>query len=153
WESCMAGRSGIRAITLFDASTYSCRFAGEITEYKPGDYFPVKELKKIDRFIQFALIAGEEALKQSGLDLTKVNLERAGSSVGVGLGGLGEIQAQHKELLEKGNRRISPFFIPQVIGNLAAGQLSLKYGLKGPNTCITTACSSSAHSIGESYRL
>lgn len=153
WEALMAGRSGIRPITLFDASTYNCRFAGEITAYKPGDHFPVKELKKIDRFIQFALIAGEQALKQSGLDLTKVDLERVGSSVGVGLGGLGEIQAQHKELLERGARRISPFFIPQVIGNLAAGQLSLKYGLKGPNTCITTACSSSAHSLGESFRL
>jgi 3-oxoacyl-[acyl-carrier-protein] synthase II len=153
WESLMSGRSGIRPITLFDASAYPSRIAGEITTYKPESYFPGKELKKIDRFIQFALIAGEEALKQSGLEIAAEKAERLGACVGVGLGGLGEIQAQHKDLLDRGPRRISPFFIPQVIGNLAAGQLSIKYGLKGPNTCITTACSSSAHAVGESFRL
>ena len=106
----------------------------------------------MDRFIQFCLVAGTEAMENSGLNLTQENTERIGSIVGVGIGGLAEIQAQYKDLLEKGPRRVSPFFIPAVIGNLAAGQLSLKYGLKGPNTCITTACSSSAHAIGESFR-
>jgi 3-oxoacyl-[acyl-carrier-protein] synthase II len=153
WESLMAGRSGIRPITLFDAAAYPSRIAGEITAYRAEDHFPGKELKKIDRFIQFALIAGEEALKESGLQIGAEQAERLGACVGVGLGGLGEIQAQHKDLLDRGPRRISPFFIPQVIGNLAAGQLSIKYGLKGPNTCITTACSSSAHAVGESFRL
>jgi 3-oxoacyl-[acyl-carrier-protein] synthase II len=153
WESLMASRSGIRPITLFDASLYSSRIAGEITDYQAEKYFPTKELKRIDRFIQFCLIAGTEAWQSSGLDISKENAEKVGSSVGVGIGGLIEIQAEHKSLLEKGPRRISPFFIPMVIGNLAAGQLALKYGLKGPNTCLTTACSSSAHSIGESFRL
>lgn len=153
WNSLMEGKSGVRPITLFDSTQYTCKIAGEITDYDPHKYFQTKDLKKIDRFIQFALVAGEEALKNSGLDLTKIDLERAGSNVGVGLGGLGEIQAQYRDLLEKGPRRLSPFFIPMVIGNLAAGHLSIKYGLKGPNTCITTACSSSAHAVGESFRL
>lgn len=153
WESLMAGRSGIRSISLFDATNFPCRIAGEITSYKPESFFPVKDLKKIDRFIQFCLIAGEEATKAAGLQFDKEDPERLGACVGVGIGGMGEIQANAKEVVEKGPRRISPFFIPMVIGNLAAGQLSIKYGLKGPNTCITTACSSSAHAVGESYRL
>jgi 3-oxoacyl-[acyl-carrier-protein] synthase II len=153
WESLMKGRSGIRPITLFDASLFSSRIAGEISDYRGEDYFPTKELRRTDRFIQFALIAAAEALQSSGLDLAALNPVRTGTSVGVGLGGLMVIQSEHKEFLEKGPRRISPFFIPMVISNLAAGQISMKYGLKGPNTCITTACSSSAHSIGESFRL
>lgn len=153
WESLMKGRSGIRPITLFDASQFTSRIAGEISDYKPEEHFPVKELKRMDRFIQFAMIAASEAVACSGLDFSKENMERAGSSVGVGLGGLLIIQSEHKEFLEKGPRRISPFFIPAVISNLAAGQISMKYGLKGPNTCVTTACSSSAHALGESYRL
>lgn len=153
WESLMKGRSGIRPITLFDASLYTSRIAGEISDYKPEAYFPVKELKRMDRFIQFSLIAATEAIAASGLALDQENLERIGTSVGVGLGGLLVIQSEHKEVLEKGPRRISPFFIPMVISNLAAGQISMKYGLKGPNTCITTACSSSAHALGESFRL
>lgn len=153
WESLMASRSGIRPITLFDASQYSSRFGGEISSFKPEAHFPVKELKKMDRFIQFCLVAGAEAFKDSGLEPSKFVPERAGSCIGVGIGGLGEIQAQYKELLEKGPRRVSPFFIPMVIGNLAPGHLSLKCGLKGPNTCITSACSSSGHALGESYRL
>jgi 3-oxoacyl-[acyl-carrier-protein] synthase II len=153
WESLMAGKSGIRPITLFDASNYTSRFAGEISSYQPEKYFQGKDLKKIDRFIQFALVAGAEAWVNSGLDISQEDATRIGSSVGVGIGGLIEIQNQYKEILEKGPRRVSPFFIPMVIGNLAAGQIALKYGLKGPNTCVTTACSSSAHSIGESFRL
>jgi 3-oxoacyl-[acyl-carrier-protein] synthase II len=153
WEALMAGRSGARPITLFDATGYTTRFAGEITDYKPEKHFQVKDLKKMDRFIQFTMIAGEEALRMSGLELDKEDLERAGSYVGVGIGGMGEIQAQYKEILDRGPRRVSPFFIPMVISNLAAGQLSIKYGLKGPNACITSACSSSAHAVGESMRL
>ncbi|MBM4315944.1 MAG: beta-ketoacyl-ACP synthase II [Deltaproteobacteria bacterium] len=152
WESLTHSKSGIRPIMLFDASQYSSRIAGEVVSYKAEAHFQVKDLKKMDRFIQFCLVAGTEALENSGLNLASENLERIGSIVGVGIGGLAEIQAQYKELLEKGPRRVSPFFIPAVIGNLAAGQLSLKYGLKGPNTCITTACSSSAHALGESFR-
>ncbi len=152
WESLTQSKSGIRPITLFDASQYSSRIGGEVVRYKAEEHFQVKDLKKMDRFIQLCLVAGTEAMGDSGLDLAQENLERIGSIVGVGIGGLPEIQAQYKELLEKGPRRISPFFIPAVIGNLAAGQLSLKYGLKGANTCITTACSSSSHAIGESFK-
>lgn len=152
WESLMQSKSGIRPITLFDASQYTSRIAGEVVQYQAEKHFQGKDLKKMDRFIQFCLVAGTEAIEHSGLNLASENLERIGSIVGVGIGGLAEIQAQYKELLEKGPRRVSPFFIPAVIGNLAAGQLSLKYSLKGPNTCITTACSSSAHAIGESFR-
>lgn len=152
WESLMAGRSGVRTITLFNTDQLNCTIAGEVAGYEPEKVFPTKELKKMDRFIQFALIAGEEALKHSGLDLSKEDGEMIGSCVGVGIGGLPEIQEQVDTLINKGPRRVSPFFIPMVIGNLAAGQLSIKYGLKGPNTCITTACSSSAHAIGESVR-
>lgn len=153
WESLMKGHSGIRPITLFDSSQYTSRIAGEISDYKPEEHFPTKELKRMDRFIQFALIAAAEALQSSGVDTSKEEGHRMGTCVGVGLGGLLVIQSEHKEVLEKGPRRISPFFIPMVISNLAAGQISMKYGLKGPNTCITTACSSSAHALGESYRL
>jgi 3-oxoacyl-[acyl-carrier-protein] synthase II len=153
WESLTKGHSGIAPITLFDATNYSSRIAGEVKGYKAEDHFHVKEIRRMDRFIQFCLIAGKEAYEASGLDMANENPERVGANVGVGLGGLGEIQANHKELLERGPRRISPFFIPMVISNLAAGQLSMKYGLKGPNLCVTTACSSSAHSIGESYKI
>lgn len=152
WTSLMAGRSGIGPITLFDAAQYNCRIAGEIPDYKGEKYFPIKELKKMDRFIQFALIAGEEAITHSGIDPKKENPERMGACIGVGIGGLPNIEEECEELFQRGPRRVSPFFISRVIGNLAAGQLSMKYNLKGPNTCITTACSSSAHAIGESFR-
>lgn len=152
WESIVHSRSGIGPITLFDAALYNSRIAGEVTQYLPENHFQGKDLKKMGRFIQFCLVAAAEAMNSSGLVLTEENTERIGSIIGVGLGGLTEIQEQFTELLEKGPRRLSPFFIPSVIGNLAAGQLSLKYGFKGPNTCITTACSSSAHALGESFR-
>lgn len=153
WDSLMAGKSGIGPITHFDATQYTSRIAGEITRYKPEEHFSGKDLKKMDRFIQLCLVAGKEAFEASGLDMTKTNAARCGSVVGVGIGGLPEIQSQYKEILEKGPRRISPFFIPMVISNLAAGHLSIRYGLKGPNTCITSACSSSAHALGESFRM
>ncbi len=153
WDSLMHGKSGIRKISLFDASPFTAQIAGEITAFKPEPILSTKDTKKMDRFIQFTMVAGHEAITTSGLDFTKLDATRIGSIVGVGIGGLSEIQAQYKEFLEKGARRISPFFIPMVIGNLAAGQLSLKYGLKGPNYCTTSACSSSAHAIGESFRL
>lgn len=153
WDSLMAGKSGVKPISLFDATAFSSRIAGEVTDFKPETIVSTKDLKKMDRFIQLTMVAGHEAVQSSGIDWSKVDMTRAGSIVGVGIGGLSEIQAQHKEFLEKGARRISPFFIPMVIGNLASGHLSLKYGLKGPNYCTTSACSSSAHALGESFRL
>ena len=152
WASLLCSRSGVRRIKSFDVTGYASQIAGEV-DFSPEKHLPVKDLKKMDRFIQLAMVAGEEAIKNSGIDLTLVDLERFGANIGVGIGGLPEIQATYKDLLEKGPRRVSPFFIPAVITNLAAGQLSLKYGLKGPNICHTSACSSSAHSIGESMRM
>lgn len=153
WDSLLTGKSGVGPITQFDASKYSSRIAAEIKDFQAEKYFPTKELRRMDRFIQFALIAGTEAFESSGINMSSETPERIGVNIGVGLGGLTEIQNQHNEVLNRGPRRISPFFIPMVISNLAAGQLSMKYGLKGPNLCITTACSSSAHAIGESFRI
>jgi len=153
WDSLMQMKSGVASITLFDASQYSSRIAAEVKGFEPEKHFPVKELKRIGRFIQFAMVAGTEAIAHSGIDLKAMDRTRAGACVGVGIGGLAEIQSEYWTVREKGPKRVSPFFIPSVIGNLAAGQLSIKFGLQGPNTCITTACSSSAHAVGESFRL
>ncbi|NDD05351.1 MAG: beta-ketoacyl-ACP synthase II, partial [Proteobacteria bacterium] len=153
WESLMNVKTGVAPITLFDATGYSSRIAGEVKGFDPAKHFPVKELKRIGRFIQFALVAGSEAVGHSGLNLEQMDKTRIGACIGVGIGGLPEIQSEYLTVREKGPKRVSPFFIPSVIGNLAAGQLSLKFGLQGPNTCITTACSSSAHAIGEAFRL
>lgn len=153
WKAAQEGVSGVGPITLFDVSDYAARIAAEVKGYDAKEHFNPKDIRKMDRFIQFCLIAAKEALENSGLDLESVDLTRVGANVGVGIGGLSEIERQHKVLLEKGPRRVSPFFVPMIINNLAAGQISIKYGLKGPNTCITTACSSSAHSVGESFRL
>lgn len=153
WDSLMASRSGIGPVTLFDTTQFASRIGGEVKNYKPTDHFNTKDIKKFDRFIQFALIAAKEAIEASGLDFEKEDRNEIGCVVGVGIGGLIEIQNQHKELLERGPRRVSPFFIPAIIPNLAAGQIGIKYGLKGPNICTVTACSSSAHALGESYRM
>lgn len=152
WQSLMEVRSGVGPITLFDASGYQSRIAAEVKGFNPSSLIPVKDLKRMGRFIQFAMFAGSEAISHSGLELEKVEKTRIGACVGVGIGGLPEIQDEYWTIREKGPKRVSPFFIPSVIGNLAAGQLSLKFGLQGPNTCITTACSSSSHAIGESFR-
>lgn len=153
WESLMNLKSGVAPITLFDATGYSSRIAAEVKGFVPSEHIPVKDLKRIGRFIQFALVAGTEAINRSQLALDQMDKTRIGACVGVGIGGLPEIQEEYWTVREKGPKRVSPFFIPSVIGNLAAGQLSLKYGLQGPNTCITTACSSSSHAIGEAFRL
>jgi len=153
WESLMNVKSGVGPITLFDSAGYSSQIAAEVKGFKAEEHFPVKELKRIGRFIQLALVAGAEAVAHSGLEFDKVDQTKAGACIGVGIGGLSEIQAEYWVIREKGPKRVTPFFIPSVIGNLAAGQLSIKYGLKGANTCITTACSSSSHAIGESFRL
>jgi 3-oxoacyl-[acyl-carrier-protein] synthase II len=153
WDSLMNLKSGVAPITLFDASGYSSRIAAEVKGFVPSDHIPVKELRRIGRFIQLALVAGTEAMNRSQLALDQMDKTRIGACVGVGIGGLPEIQEEYWTVREKGPKRVSPFFIPSVIGNLAAGQLSLKFGLQGPNTCITTACSSSSHAIGEAFRL
>ncbi len=158
WAALLEGRSGISKITRFEASTYRSQIAGEVKNFQPEDVIPAKEVKTMDLFIQYALVAAHEAMLQSGLISSRSPIsdslqERAGSVIGCGLGGLPEIEETHKVVLNRGPGRISPFFIPKLISNLAAGQAAITYGLRGPNFATTSACASGAHAIGESYRM
>ena len=153
WEAIRAGKSGIARITQFDAAAFSCQIAGEVKGFNPADYIEKKEIKKMGRFIQFAIAAADFALKDSGLKVTAENEERVGVYIGSGIGGFEVIEREHQTLLEHGPRRISPFFIPATIINLASGHVSIRSGAKGPNSATATACTTSAHSIGDSYRM
>jgi 3-oxoacyl-[acyl-carrier-protein] synthase II len=153
WEAIRAGKSGIGPITAFDAKAFSCRIAGEVKGFDPSQYIEKKEIKKMGRFIQFAIAAADFALKSSGLIVTPENAEMVGVYIGSGIGGFEVIEREHQILLEQGPRRISPFFIPATIINLASGYVSIKSGAKGPNSATATACTTSAHSIGDSYRM
>lgn len=149
WRNLLEGRSGIAPITRFDTSAYDVKFAGEVKGFNADSYIPKKEQKKMDLFIQYAMGCAAQAFESAKLQVTPEMGERAGCIVGVGMGGLPVIEEQYAKVLEKGPGRISPFFIPMVITNLAAGQISIQYGLKGPNYCLTSACASGAHAIGE----
>jgi 3-oxoacyl-[acyl-carrier-protein] synthase II len=149
WSALVAGRSGIAPITLFDASTFPTRIAGEVKGFDPAKFMDRKEVRRNDRFIHFALAAAEMAIRDAGLDMSKEDPERVGCIIGAGLGGLGTIEDEHKTLLEKGVKRIGPFFIPALIVNLAPGQISIKYGMKGPNFSPVSACATGNHSIGD----
>ena len=153
WRGIVAGKSGIGPITQFDASTYPTRIAGEVRGFEPEKWMEKKEARRNDRFIQFTMAAAEMAMKDSGLDMSKEDPERIGAVIGAGLGGLSTIEETHKVLLEKGVKRVSPFFIPSLIVNLAPGQVSLKYGMKGPNYSPVSACATSNHSIGDALML
>jgi len=153
WEAIRAGKCGIGPITQFDASAFSCRIAGEVKGFDPAVYIEKKEIKKMGRFIQFAIAAAEFAQAGSGLKVTPEIAEQVGVYIGSGIGGFEVIEREHQTLVEQGPRRISPFFIPATIINLAAGYISIRSGAKGPNLATATACTTSAHSIGESLRL
>jgi 3-oxoacyl-[acyl-carrier-protein] synthase II len=153
WEAIRAGKSGIARITQFDPAAFSCQIAGEVKGFNPADYIEKKEIKKMGRFIQFAIATADFALKSSGLKVTAENEERVGVYIGSGIGGFEVIEREHQTLLEHGPRRISPFFIPATIINLASGHVSIRSGAKGPNSATATACTTSAHSIGDSYRM
>jgi 3-oxoacyl-[acyl-carrier-protein] synthase II len=153
WDGLRSGRSGVAPITLFDASRHSTHFAAEVKGFDPLNWVDKKDVKKMDRFIQFAVAAADFAMKDSGLAVTPENAERVGVYVGSGIGGFGTIEREHEALLKGGPRKVSPFFIPASIANLASGWVSIKAGAKGPNSCTATACTSSAHSIGDSFRL
>ncbi|MBZ5548008.1 MAG: beta-ketoacyl-ACP synthase II [Acidobacteriia bacterium] len=153
WQALLAGKSGVDRITGFDASAFACQIAAEVKNFDPLQFIEKKEVKKMGRFIHFAMAASEEALKMSELQITPENAEQVGVHIGSGIGGFDIIEREHKALLEGGPRKISPFFIPAAIVNLAAGQVSMKYGAKGPNEATATACTTSAHSIGDSFRI
>jgi 3-oxoacyl-(acyl-carrier-protein) synthase len=149
WSALVAGRSGIGPITLFDASTFPTRIAGEVKGFDPAKFMDRKEVRRNDRFIHFALAAAEMAVKDAGLDMSKEDPNLVGCIVGAGMGGLGTIEEEHKVFNEKGVRKIGPFFIPSLIINLAPGQISLRYGMKGPNFSPVSACATGNHSIGD----
>jgi 3-oxoacyl-[acyl-carrier-protein] synthase II len=153
WKRILNGESGIAPTTRFDVSRHDTKFAGEVSGFKAEDYISLKEIKRMDLFIQYALAAAKIAMEDSGLDMSKENAERVGVVVGTGLGGLPTLEKYHSILLERGPGRISPFFIPMLIANEAPGHIAIQYGIKGPNLCIVTACATGAHSIGESFRI
>ncbi|OIB02585.1 beta-ketoacyl-[acyl-carrier-protein] synthase II [Paenibacillus sp. LC231] len=154
WNSLMEGKSGVSRIEAFDVSDYTTQIAASMKDFNPEDYMDRKEARRMDRFVQLAVAAGSKALEDSGLEIgVNADAERVGVSIGSGIGGLGTWEDQHNILLEKGPKRVSPFFIPMMIANMASGQMSINLGAKGPNTTQVTACATGTHSIGDSYRL
>jgi len=149
WSALLAGKSGVGPITQFDASTYPTRIAAEVKGFDPAKFMDKKEVRRNDRFIHFALAAGQMAIEDAGLDMAKEDPELVGCIIGAGLGGLGTIEEEHTTLAAKGVKRIGPFFIPSLIVNLAGGQISLRYGMKGPNFAPVSACATGNHSIGD----
>jgi len=153
WQALLAGKSGVGRITQFDAANFACQIAAEVRNFDPLNFIEKKEVKKMARFIHLAIAAADEAFKMSDLEVTPENAERVGVHIGSGIGGFDIIEREHTALLEGGPRKISPFFIPSAIVNLAAGQVSMRIGAKGPNEATATACTTSAHSIGDSFRI
>src|SRR6185436_18719580 len=154
WQAIRGGQSGIGPITAFDATDFSCRIAGEVKGFDPANYIEKKEIKKMGRFIHLAIAAADFALKGLGFEVPQGEAaERTGVYIGSGIGGFEVIEREHKNLLEKGPGRISPFFIPATIINLASGCVSIRTGAKGPNSATATACTSGAHAVGDSFRL
>jgi 3-oxoacyl-[acyl-carrier-protein] synthase II len=153
WKNLLAGQSGIRTITQFDTTAFDCTIAGEVRDFDPLHWAEKKELKKIARFIQLALAATDFAMRMSELKITPEIAEAVGVYVASGIGGFDVIEREHSKLLHGGPGRISPFFIPAAIINLASGHISIRYGAKGPNSATATACSASAHAVGDSFRL
>jgi 3-oxoacyl-[acyl-carrier-protein] synthase II len=152
WKNICEGKSGIGLLTRFDPNGFETKIAGEVKGFNPELYIEKKEIKKMDLFIQYALAAAKEAIGDAQLEITPENDEKIGVIVGTGLGGLPTIEKYHKVFLEKGPSRITPFFIPMLIANLASGQIAIHFGAKGPNICLVTACATGAHCIGDAFR-
>jgi 3-oxoacyl-[acyl-carrier-protein] synthase II len=153
WNGLIEGRSGVGPITKFDPTAFACRIAGEVRGFQPETWIEKKEIKKSDTFIQYAIAVSQMAVDDSGLDFTREDGERSGVIIGSGIGGLPLIEEMHQKLVERGPSRISPFFIPGLIVNLAAGQVSIRFGLKGPSSAPATACATGAHAIGDAYKV
>jgi len=153
WQALIEGRSGIGPITRFDASNYQTRFAGEVKNFNPEEFLPKKEARKLDLFLQFALAASQMAVEDAGLIISDEESPRAGAIMGCGLGGLTTIESSHITLLKEGPKKISPFFIPIIIGNMAPGLMSIRHNAKGPNLSIQTACAAGTHAIGVAFHM
>jgi 3-oxoacyl-[acyl-carrier-protein] synthase II len=152
WEALLAGRSGIGPITQFDASTFSTRIAGEVRDFDPADWLEKKEIKKVDRFVQFSIAAAQMAVDDARLSATVDERERIGVALGVGMGGIATIEEYHRILLESGVRRLTPFLIPRLIANIAPGHIAIRFGFTGENIAVSSACASGGHAVGEAYR-
>ena len=152
WKSLIEGKSGIRPIAHFDPSLFHCRISGDVIDYNPLDYFNSKEARHLARFVQFASVASREAVRNARLDLQKIDLDRIGVLIGSGIGSIDTIEHEHQKFLEKGPSRITPHFIPKIIINEAAGQVSIDTGARGPVTCVATACSTATNAIGDAFR-
>ena len=153
WQNIVAGKSGITRITRFDAGAMTAQIAGEVKDFDATQFLSAKDARRMDRFIHFGLVAGMEAFKDSGLEVSEENAERIGVNIGSGIGGLPMIEDTHNDYLAAGPRKISPFFIPGTIINMISGNLSVMYGLKGPNLAMVSACTTGTHCIGESARI
>ena len=153
WKALCEGRSGVTAITRFDTTLFTAKIAAEVKNFEPLNWFDKKDLKKMDSFIHYAVAAADFAMKQAGLTISPESAERAGVFIGSGIGGFTVIEREHQAFLEGGPRKISPFFIPSSIINLAAGQVSIRFGARGPNSAPCTACSSGAHAVGDAFRV
>ena len=153
WKSLLEGKNGIDKITRFDASEYKSQIAGEVKDFDPADYMDKKEAKRIDRYAQFAVAAAKMAVEDAKLDLEAEDCDRIGTFVGSGIGGIETMHSQYEKLFDKGPSKISPFFIPMMIGNMAAGHVSIALGLKGPSSCVVTACATGTNNIGDAFRV
>lgn len=153
WDAIKEGKNGVDYITRFDTEGYSTKIAAEVKDFKPEDYIDKKEAKRMDRFTQFAVAASKLAIEDAHLNLNSINKERVGVIIGSGVGGLATLEEQHEKLLKKGPKRISPFFIPMMISNMAAGQIAILLGAKGPNKTVVSACASSTNAIGDSFKI
>lgn len=153
WQALLAGVSGVGKITRFDASDYTTQIAGEVKDFDPSKYIDKKEAKRMDRCTQFAVAASKMAFADSGIDLASEDLTRIGTMIGTGIGGMDTLHEQYKNLFDKGPNRVSPFFIPMMIGNMAAGQTSITFGLQGPCSCVVTACATGTNAIGDAFKV
>ena len=152
WSGLLAGKSGIQRVSYFDAEDFSVKIAGELSDFNAEDYFDRKELRKLDPFSIYGLVTAAEAITHSGLDVNTIDRDRAGVIIGSGVGGIQTLEDQHMVMQNKGSRRVSPFFVPKMIANIAAGQIAIKFGLRGPNFTVVSACSSGSDAIGQAFR-
>lgn len=153
WQSVLNGISGIGKITLFDASNYPVQIGAEVKDFDPADYMDRKDARRMDRFCQFAVAAAQQSLKDAGLSITPANANRVGVLVGSGIGGISTVEQQARVLVEKGLERVSPFFVPMLIPDMASGQIAIQTGAKGPNSCTVTACATGTNSLGDAFRI